>query len=76
LENKAALASQKDRLVRYATTKGWQVAHGVCEYDSGVNDDRKKFHALLKRRDFDVLLVEHKDRLTRFGFRPLQGAAP
>jgi Predicted site-specific integrase-resolvase len=31
LENKAALASQKDRLVRYATVKGWQVAHGVCE---------------------------------------------
>ena len=41
----------------------------VCEFGSGVNDNRKKLHSLLKKKDFDVLLVEHKDRLTRFGFR-------
>ncbi len=42
--------------------------HIVAEIASGLNDDRPKLHALLKRRDFDELLIEHKERLTRFGF--------
>ncbi len=68
-ENKAALESQKNGLVQYAKAKGYQVVHVVCEFGSGVNDNRQKLHSLLKKKDFDVLLVEHKDRLTRFGFR-------
>ncbi len=68
-ENKAALESQKNGLVQYAQAKGYQVVHVVCEFGSGVNDNRKKLHSLLQKKDFDVLLVEHKDRLTRFGFR-------
>ena len=68
-ENKAALESQKNGLVQYAKAKGYQIVHVVCELGSGVNDNRKKLHSLLKKKDFDVLLVEHKDRLTRFGFR-------
>jgi predicted site-specific integrase-resolvase len=36
---------------------------------SGVNDNRPNLHDLLTKHDFDVLLIEHKDRLTRFGFR-------
>lgn len=67
-ENKAALASQTDGLRKYATARGWQIVRVVEEFGSGVNDQRKKLHRLLKERDFDVLLVEHKDRLTRFGF--------
>ena len=34
-----------------------------------MNDERKRLTALLQQKDFDVLLVEHKDRLSRFGFR-------
>ena len=68
-ENKAALESQKNGLVKYAQAKGYQIVHVVCEFGSGVNDNRKKLHSLLQKKDFDVLLVEHKDRLTRFGFR-------
>ena len=68
-ENKAALEYQKNGLVQYAKAKGYQIVHVVCEFGSGVNDNRKKLHSLLKKKDFDVLLVEHKDRLTRFGFR-------
>jgi predicted site-specific integrase-resolvase len=30
----------------------------------------------LKKRDFDVLLVEHKERLTRFGFRWFEALCP
>lgn len=75
-ENQAALASQKEGLMQYAAAKGYQVAHVVCEFGSGVSDTRKKLHALLKQRDFDVLLVEHKDRLTHFGFHWFETLSP
>lgn len=67
-ENKAALESQVDGLTRYATAKGWKIVHVIRETASGMNDQRQKLHRLLRDRDFDILLVEHKDRLTRFGF--------
>lgn len=37
---------------------------------SGINEDRTKLNALLSRdiNSFDYIIVEHKDRLTRFGF--------
>jgi predicted site-specific integrase-resolvase len=67
-DNQAALASQVDGLRRYATAKGYQIVAEVQEVASGLNDQRPKLRTLLRRRDFDVLLVEHKERLTRFGF--------
>ena len=75
-ENKAALASQTDGLRRYAQAKGWSIVRVVEEFGSGVNDQRKRLHRLLKLRDFDVLLVEHKDRLTRFGFSWFEAICP
>ena len=50
--------------------------HVVHEIASGINDERPKLHRLIGQRDFDVLLVEHKDRLTRFGFRWFEALAP
>ena len=75
-EHKAALESQKQGLLQYAQAKGYQIVHVVCEIGSGVNDERQKLHALLKKQDFDVLLVEHKDRLTRFGFHWFEALSP
>lgn len=75
-ENKAAMVSQKAGLEKYAQAKGYQVVRVVTEFGSGVNDDRKRLTALLQKRDFDVLLVEHKDRLSRFGFRWFEVLAP
>jgi len=48
----------------------------VKEVASGVNDNRPKLKALLGKRDFDILLVEHKDRLTRFGFGWFESLCP
>ena len=48
--------------------KGYQVAQMVKEIASGVNDSRPKLLALLKDRSTTRIVVEHKDRLTRFGF--------
>lgn len=75
-ENKAALESQVDGLTRYATAKGWKIVHVVREIGSGMNDQRQKLHWLVKSGDFDVLLVEHKDRLTRFGFAWFEALCP
>ncbi|MFI5300222.1 MAG: IS607 family transposase [Polyangiales bacterium] len=75
-ENKSALASQTDGLRRFAQAKGWSLVHVVEEFGSGVNDQRKKLRRLLERKDFDVLLVEHKDRLTRFGFAWFEAICP
>ena len=75
-ENKAALASQTGGLRRFAEAKGWMISRVVEEIGSGVNDQRQKLHSLLKSRDFDVLLVEHKDRLTRVGFGWFEAICP
>lgn len=75
-ENKAALASQLEGLRAYATAKGYQIVHVVSEVASGMNDERPKLHALLMLRDFGILLVEHKERLSRFGFRWFETLCP
>ncbi len=43
----------------------------VKEIASGVNDSRPKLLALLEDQAITLIVVEHKDRLTRFGFRYL-----
>ena len=67
-ENKSNLETQAERLRQYATAKGYQIAYVIKEVGSGVNENRKKLLKLLQQDDYGVLLVEHKDRLTRFGF--------
>jgi putative resolvase len=75
-ENRSAMTSQMEILQSYAAAKGWQVISEVREYASGMNDQRPKLHGLISRKDFDILLVENKDRLTRFGFRWFESLAP
>lgn len=69
-ENKDNLDKQLDRLRLYANAKGYQVVKEIKEIGSGLNDNRVKLNNLLKNDldTFSILLVEHKDRLTRFGF--------
>jgi putative resolvase len=68
-ENKDDLERQVNRLVGFANAKGWRVVHIEKEIGSGVNDQRPKLLSLLKNyHKYDYIIVEHKDRLTRFGF--------
>jgi len=71
-ENKSNLESQAERLVAYGTAKGYQVAKVVKEIGSGVNDSRPKFLALLEDQSINLIVIEHKDRGTRFGFRYIE----
>lgn len=62
------LNRQADRLTDYTIRNGYNIIDIVKEIASGLNDNRKKLTDILKRDDWDLLIVENKDRLTRFGF--------
>lgn len=67
-EHRENLERQAERLSQYCTVRGYQVAMVVKEIASGVNDRRPKLLSLLKDRSITRIVVEHRDRLTRFGF--------
>lgn len=66
------LEQQAERLTQYCTVRGYQVVKLVKEVGSGVNDSRPKLLSLLRDPLITRLVVEHQDRLTRFGFRYIE----
>lgn len=71
-ENKSNLESQSERLLSYCNAKGYKVSRIEKEVGSGLNDNRKKLENLLTDRSIDVIVIEHKDRLARFGLNYIQ----
>lgn len=71
-ENKNNLETQKERLISYCNAKGWKVDKIVTEIGSGLNDTRPKLEKLLLDTTISVIVVEHKDRLARFGINYIQ----
>ena len=71
-DQKADVPRQMERLRSYAAAKGYVVSKEVLEIASGVNDNRPKLKALLADASIGVIVVEHRDRLTRFGFNYIQ----
>ncbi len=70
--HKENLEWQAERLSQYCTVRGYQVVQVVKEIASGVNESRPKLLSLLKDTSITRIVVEHKDRLTRFGFHYLE----
>lgn len=71
-ENKTHLIAQSKRVQTFCSAKGWIVSVVAEECGSGLNDGRKKLMSLLKDPFITRIVVEHKDRLTRFGFDYIQ----
>lgn len=71
-QNKDNLDTQLDRLRMYAYAKGYKIITEYKEIGSGLNDDRKKLNEIMNKNDFSTIIIEHKDRLTRFGFNYLE----
>ena len=71
-ENKDNLEGQANRLRDHCAAKGYPVAWVVKEIGSGVNDTRPKLLKLLTDPSVSVIVVEHTDRLTRFGYNYLE----
>lgn len=64
---KEDLDRQMQRLKDYAAAKGYQVSKEVVEIASGLNDKRPKLEKLLADISIGTIVVESRDRLTRFG---------
>jgi len=66
-DQKDDLERQLARLRKYARTFGLPVVREVEEIGSGLNGHRKKLASLLADTAMTTIVVEHRDRLMRFG---------
>jgi putative resolvase len=67
-QKKDDLNRQLDRLREFANSNGYIIKKEYKEIASGMNDNRKILNKILNNQDNKVIIVENKDRLTRFGF--------
>jgi predicted site-specific integrase-resolvase len=67
-DRKELLKEQQAKLENYVVLNNLTLVDSYKEIASGMNDNRTVLNKIFKRTDWDILLVENKDRLTRFGF--------
>jgi len=70
------LDRQFERLLEYSKQNNYDVVSSHKEIASGLNENRKELKKLLSivaEAKIDILLIEYKDRLARFGYRYLEG---
>jgi putative resolvase len=65
---------QVQRLQAFAQEQGWTEVKAVIEIGSGLNGKRKKLLRILRDPQVIRIVVEHRDRLARFGFDWLEAA--
>jgi putative resolvase len=73
-DQKADLDRQVARLTAWTTEHGVAVTEVVTEVGSGLNGKRPKLKRLLADPQATVIVVEHRDRLARFGVEHLEAA--
>ncbi|HEY3953892.1 MAG TPA: IS607 family transposase [Streptosporangiaceae bacterium] len=73
-DQRADLDRQVARLTGWATSNGHEVAEVVTEVGSGLNGKRPKLRRILSDPSASVVVVEHRDRLARFGVEHLEAA--
>ena len=59
---------QLQRIRDYAAAQGLRVDREIIEVGSGLNGRRKHLAKLLTDKSIGTIIVEHRDRLMRFGF--------
>ena len=73
-DQKGDLDRQIARLLEYANRQGWAVAQTVGEVGSDLNGHCPKLLKLLADPRVKTIVVEHRDRLMRFGFEYVEAA--
>lgn len=73
-DRRSDLDRQVARLTAWATERDLGVRQVVCEVGSGLNGKRPKLRRILSDPDARVIVVEHRDRLARFGVEHLEAA--
>jgi putative resolvase len=71
-DQKNDLDRQISRLVLFANEQKWVVAQTIVEIGSALNGHRPKLKKLLCNSSIKIIIVEHGDRLMRFGIEYLE----
>jgi len=73
-DQRVELDRQVARVTQWATRQGLAEDEVIAEVGSGVNGKRPKLQRLLADRQATTIVVEHRDRLARFGVEQLEAA--
>ncbi len=73
-DQSADLDRQMERLRTFAAARGLAVAFEVRDIGSGLNGHRRKLSGLLRNPEVGIIVVEHRDRLARFGVEYVEAA--
>lgn len=73
-KQKSDLESQVERMKTFCSSNGFVVDKIYKEVASGLNDNRPKLSEILSDESITRVVVENKDRLTRFGFNYIEHA--
>ncbi len=74
-DQKDDLERQIENLLNYCSAKGYKVVEVLRDIASGLKTDRRgllKLFKLISEKKTDIVVITHKDRLTRFGFEYLE----
>ncbi|MPY82300.1 MAG: IS607 family transposase [Actinophytocola sp.] len=71
-DQRSDLDRQVAGLTSWATANGHEVGEVVTEVGSGLNGKRPKLRRILSEASVSVVVVEHRDRLARFGVEHLE----
>lgn len=74
-KQKGDLERQKQNLLEYAKSKGYEVVAVLGDVASGLNENRRSLSRLfdmVEGKKIGVVVIAFKDRLTRFGFKYLE----
>ncbi len=69
------LARQSERLLTYAEKNNYTIQLNIKDLGSGLNEKRRGLKRVLQaiqQEEIDSILIEYKDRLTRFGYQYLE----
>ncbi len=73
-DQKEDLKRQTERLKAFCLSADLKVDNVVQEIGSGLNGKRKKLISILKDEEVTHIIVEHRDRLVRFGFEMIEAS--
>ena len=73
-DQKSDLDRQVARLSEFAAENGLRVVEVVKEVGSGLNGHRRAMLKILRNPAINIIVVEHRDRLMRFGIEYVEAA--
>ena len=74
IDQKEDLDRQVGRVVEWATQQGYRPDEVVKEIGSGLNGNRRSLRRVIADPAVNMIMVEHRERLCRFGFEYVEAA--